>query len=182
MLGASTAAAVVFANYQAAIDVFEGGHGIRTVGLNTSTAGIFATYPMPHLSTAGMFFSELLCSAILLFGIFALLDSGAVQAQLVPLGLGFLMLAIGTCFGWETGFAMNMARDLGPRLVTYGLGYGSEVWSAGPWYFWVSSFRTMQPTTNTDMLLARFQSLLQSWAACLADFSMTFFSLMARAP
>src|SRR3954453_17169645 len=45
VLGAMVASAVVYANYKSAIDVFEGGPDIRTVGSNTSTAGIFCTYP-----------------------------------------------------------------------------------------------------------------------------------------
>jgi hypothetical protein len=44
-----TRAQVVYANYKSAIDVFEGGAGIRTVpGFSTNaTAGIFCTYPQP---------------------------------------------------------------------------------------------------------------------------------------
>lgn len=38
ILGAMTASAVVYANYKSAIDVFEGGASIRTVGGETSTA------------------------------------------------------------------------------------------------------------------------------------------------
>ncbi|KAK3938562.1 aquaporin-like protein [Diplogelasinospora grovesii] len=134
ILGAMAAALVVYGNYKSAIDQYEG-YGIRTVGLNTSTAGIFATYPQPFMTRTGMFFSEFIGSSILMFLIFAVVDNAA--QYLVPLCLFFVLFAVGACFGWETGFAVNLARDFGPRLVTYALGYGNGVWNAGPYYFWV---------------------------------------------
>lgn len=70
--------------------------------------------------------------------IFAINDSNNLAAgPLAPLILLFLIFGIGACFGWETGYAMNTARDLGPRLASYILGYGPEVWTAGGYYFWI---------------------------------------------
>jgi aquaglyceroporin related protein, other eukaryote len=142
VLGAMVASAVVYANYKSAIDVFEGGPDIRTVGSNTSTAGIFCTYPAAFMTKTGQFFSEFIASTILMFCIYALKDDGNLGAgNLTPLGLFFVIFGIGACFGWETGYAINLARDFGPRLVSYMIGYGQEVWSAGGYYFWVSQAR-----------------------------------------
>jgi aquaglyceroporin related protein len=139
ILGAMAGAAIVYGNYKSAIDMFEGGAGIRTVSGDTATAGIFCTYPAPFMTRTGMFFSEVIASAILMMCIYAMADDNNIGAgKLMPLGLFFLIFGIGACFGWETGYAINLARDFGPRLVSYMLGYGHEVWSAGGYYFWVS--------------------------------------------
>ncbi|KAJ5495708.1 Aquaporin-3 [Penicillium diatomitis] len=140
ILGAMCGAAIVYGNYKSAIDLFEGGASIRTVPgySSTATAGIFCTYPAAFMTRTGQFFSEFLASAILIFVIFALKDDGNLGAgQLTPLALFFVIFGIGACFGWETGYAINLARDFGPRLTSYMLGYGSEVWTAGNHYFWV---------------------------------------------
>ncbi|RDW77789.1 aquaporin-like protein [Coleophoma cylindrospora] len=144
VLGAFCASGVVYANYISAIDKMEG-HGIRTVPPSpNATAGIFCTYPQPFLTKASQFFSEFIASSILMFVIFALKDDsnpGAMgksgAGELFPLALLFLIFGLGACFGWETGYAINLARDFGPRLMSYAVGYGSEVWSAGGYYFWV---------------------------------------------
>ncbi|KAL2396230.1 Aquaglyceroporin-9 [Exophiala dermatitidis] len=139
-LGAMCASGVVYANYKSAIDVYEGGPNIRTVPgySDTATAGIFCTYPAPFMTKTGQFFSEFIASTILMFLIYALKDDGNLGAgNLTPLALFFVIFGIGACFGWETGYAINLARDFGPRLMSYMLGYGHHVWSAGNYYFWV---------------------------------------------
>lgn len=139
LAGAMMGAAVVYGNYRSAIDMFEGGAGMRTVVGPNATAGVFCTYPAPFMTRTGMFFSEFVASSILQFVIFALADPDNIGAgPLMPLCLFFLIFGIGACFGWETGYAINLARDFGPRLVSYMIGYGHEVWSAGGYYFWVS--------------------------------------------
>jgi len=145
-LGGFAASGVVYANYISAIDNYEG-HGVRTVPpAKKSTAQVFCTYPQPYLTKASQFFSEFIASSILMLVIFALKDdsnNGASRGggNWFPLALFFLIFGIGACFGWETGYAINLARDFGPRLMSYILGYGHQVWSAGGYYFWVSRWK-----------------------------------------
>lgn len=139
-LGCFCGAAIIYGNYKSAIDVYEGGTDIRTVPgySDTATAGVFNTYPQPFLTKTGQVFSEIVASAVLILVIFALKDDGNLGAgNLTPLMLFFLIFGIGATLGWETGYAINLARDFGPRLFTYCVGYGPEVWRAGDYYFWV---------------------------------------------
>lgn len=145
-LGGFAGAGVVYANYINEINVFEG-HDIRTVPPSkTATAAIFCTYPQAPLTKASQFFSEFIASTILMFVIFALKDDSnkgqfSAAGNWFPLGLFFLIFGLGACFGWETGYAINLARDFGPRLMSYAVGYGNEVWSAGGYYFWIPMVR-----------------------------------------
>lgn len=59
------------------------------------------------------------------------------STALFPLALFFLIFGLGAAFGEQTGYAINLARDTAPRLMTYIVGYGPQVWSAGDYYFWV---------------------------------------------
>ncbi|ORY08545.1 aquaporin-like protein [Clohesyomyces aquaticus] len=135
LVGGFVGSGVVYANYINAINNVEG-HGLRTVPPSPkATAGIFCTYPQPFMTKAGQFFSEFIASALLI-------NNGVPRSdKWFPLCLFFLIFGLGACFGWETGYAINLARDFGPRLMSYAVGYGPEVWSAGGYYFWVSSTR-----------------------------------------
>lgn len=142
VLGAFCAAAVVYGNYKLAIDAFEG-VGVRTVpgASPNATAGIFTTFPAAVVagSKSAQFFSEVIPTSILVFVVFALTDETNLAAgNVTPFGLGLTFIGITACFGWETAFALNLARDLGPRLLTFVVGYGPEVWTAFDFYFWVS--------------------------------------------
>lgn len=137
--GCFLGAAIIYGNYRSAIDQYEG-YGIRTVPgySDTATAGVFNTYPQPFLTKTGQVFSEIIAATVLQFVIFAVKDERNLGAgNLIPLMLFFLIFGIGATLGWETGYAINLARDFGPRLFTYFVGYGSNVWRAGDYYFWV---------------------------------------------
>lgn len=129
-------ALIVYANYYSALNAYEG--GTRTVAGPRATAGVFSTYPVVFLSRTGQFFSEVVGSAALMVCIFAICDQYNHPANdKGPLVILFLVFGIGACLGWQTGYAINMARDFGTRLLSYAVGYGNEVWTAGHYYFWV---------------------------------------------
>jgi glycerol uptake facilitator-like aquaporin len=73
-----------------------------------------------------------------MLGIFAIGDRrNAGPATLGPVLVGALVVAIGMTFGFNAGYAINPARDLGPRFFTYLAGWGSEVFRAGGGWWWV---------------------------------------------
>lgn len=70
------------------------------------------------MTRTGQFFSEFIASTILMFCIYSLQDNGNLGAgNLTPLGLFFVIFGIGACFGWETGYAINLARDFGKSFL-----------------------------------------------------------------
>jgi glycerol uptake facilitator len=63
--------------------------------------------------------TEIIGTFVLVFGILAILVANGKTAgtQLGPLIVGLLVLAIGLSLGGPTGYAINPARDLGPRIM-----------------------------------------------------------------
>ncbi len=135
--GAFAASAVVFFVYREAFDHFDG--GTRIVAGAKATAGIFATYPQPFLSTFGGVVDQIVGTALLMLVILAIGDArnNAPTSNLAPFVVGLLVVAIGMCFGFNAGYAINPARDFGPRLFTFFAGWGAEVFRAGNYWFWV---------------------------------------------
>lgn len=85
----------------------------------------------PYMTNVSCFWDEFLGTFVLLMAVCAVTDrnNGPPPAGLVPLCLFFTILAIGAGIGLETGWAINPARDLGPRILTAMVGYGKEVFN-----------------------------------------------------
>lgn len=139
VLGAMTGALIVYANNFSHIEAFQGGQGTRTVKGPNSSAGFFFTLPAPGLSSTQAFMSEALATAVLLFMVFALADPANLSPPkgTQPFAMFIVLLGIGSSLGYNTGYAINGARDTGPRIALWLLGYGREVWTHdGGYWFW----------------------------------------------
>jgi MIP family channel proteins len=135
--GAFTASAIVYVTYADALRHFDG--GIRQVSGALGTAGIWATYPQPWLSTTGGLIDQIVGTALLILVVFALSDSRNLQPQsnVGPIVVGLLVVVIGMAYGLNAGYAINPARDFGPRLFTAVAGWGGDVFNAGGGWWWV---------------------------------------------
>ncbi len=139
-VGAFAAAAVTYLVYIEALAAYD--MGVRgTPGMSLSpTAGIWATYPAAHLSTQfGGMIDQIVGTALLLACIYAITDAKniGVPAYLAPICVGLLVVLIGMTFGFNSGYAINPARDFGPRLFTAIAGWGKAVFTAGDHWWWV---------------------------------------------
>ncbi|MUP48900.1 aquaporin [Veillonellaceae bacterium M2-8] len=102
--------------------------------------GIFCTAPaIRHYSLN--FLCEVIASFFLMFVIWMIFSAkvGSIPAGMGPYIVGILIWALGMSLGGPTGYAMNPARDLGPRLAHFILpiaGKGKSDWA----YAWVPVF------------------------------------------
>ncbi len=124
--GAFCASALVFWNYRPAFQAFDPGL--------EKTAGVFTTFPaFPEQLSAGLL-DQVLGTALLMFMILAI---GEHATELGPILVGLLVIAIGMAFGGMHGYAINPARDFGPRLFTMVAGFQNNGLSNGAPVFWV---------------------------------------------
>ncbi|KAG8343638.1 putative Major intrinsic protein [Trypanosoma vivax] len=134
VFGAFTGAACAYSIFADLLKEMNGGNFER---FELHVAGIFSTYPRPGNGLFSCFLGEMLCTAILLFCVCGIFDNKNWAAKgHEPLAVGALVFAIGINIGYATGYAINPARDFGPRLFS-SLLLGKEVFTYGNCYFWV---------------------------------------------
>ena len=129
-LGAFVGAALVYAVYHDAISAFDAASKPpKTNGHTLASFSIFGTFPAEyfHGGIWGPLVDQIVGTALLVMLVVALIDmrNQAVQSNLGPLLVGFVVAAIGMSYGANAGYAINPARDFGPRLFTYAEGWGS---------------------------------------------------------
>ena len=131
VVGAFAGAAIVYLNYHGAIDSYNTAHHIadRASADGATTFSIFGTTPAPYFHNwFGPFLDEVIGTALLICVLFALTDerNQPPKANLAPFIVGLVVVAIGISFGANSGYAINPARDLGPRLLAGIAGWGSN--------------------------------------------------------
>lgn len=125
LAGAFTGAIVIWLQYWP--------HWKKTDDASTKLA-VFCTSPAIRSPLANLV-SEIIATSVLVLAIL-FIGANKFAEGLNPLVVGLLIIAIGLSLGGTTGFAINPARDLGPRLAHFLLpipGKGSSDWS----YSWI---------------------------------------------
>jgi glycerol uptake facilitator len=142
LVGAFAAAALVYAVYWPAIDAFNATNHLAARSQSLSTFAIFATFPAEYFggSIWGPLLDQIVGTAILLALVAALIDkrNQGPQSNLAGFLIGLVVVAIGLTFGTNAGYAINPARDLGPRLWTFLTGWGQIAFPGS--YQWFSSY------------------------------------------
>jgi len=128
--GAFVAAALVFWNYHPAF--------LKADPNLDHTANVFTTFPAFPLQPSAGLLDQIIGTALLLLLIFAIVDErNQPPGHMTPLIVGLVVVAIGMSFGGMHGYAINPARDFGPRLLTVVAGFKNNGLTDGSFVFWV---------------------------------------------
>jgi glycerol uptake facilitator protein len=129
LAGAFAAAAIVYWNYHPAFQAFD--------PHLEKTAGVFTTFPaFPNVPLAGLL-DQIIGTALLMGLILAVVDDRKAIpiSNLAPLMIGGIVVAIGMAWGGMHGYAINPARDFGPRLFTVVAGFKNNGLTDGTYRF-----------------------------------------------
>jgi glycerol uptake facilitator protein len=155
VLGCFVGAALVFLVYNNAINHFDQvGHCgtvlkgctpiVKGTQASVGTYSTFATFPAPYFHTiVGPLIDQIVGTFFLALFVWAITDefNSPVGSNMAPFMVGMVVMAIGISFGANAGYAINPARDFGPRMFALIAGWG-KVAFPGDYgnikdYFWV---------------------------------------------
>lgn len=140
--GGFLGAALSYLIYAPTIRLYEETNNIvRGTAASLDVSRMFCTFRNNMvLANEQAFLIEVVLTAALVFGILIMVDT---ENKCLPLGnlwpvlVGIYIAVIGLAAGSLTGFAMNPARDFGPRLFAAAAGWGSVVLPGVDNYFWI---------------------------------------------
>jgi len=137
-LGAFAGAALVLQLFSPVINQFNLTRNLtRAAG---GAAGVFFTHPASGITPFHAFGDEIVLTAFLIFGIFAITEQYnemAPGANFGALMIGFLVALIGASMGYLEAWAINPARDFGPRLFCFLTGWGPSALPSPQSYWWI---------------------------------------------
>lgn len=138
VIGAFLGAGLVYLLFSPVIDHFNATNNlVRSSG---GAAGVFFTHPGLAISAGHAFCDEIVLTAFLIFGIFAITEHFneiAPGPNMGALIIGLLVALIGASMGYLEAWAINPARDFGPRLFCYFTGWGGAALPSPENYWWV---------------------------------------------
>src|SRR5919198_1199062 len=139
VVGAFLAALVIRWNYYEAFNKFDPAKGFKS-------QVVFNTFPnnanpqMPNVSQLGALRDQIIGTAVLVMLVLAITDARntAPGSNMAPFIIGLVVVGIGMTLGADAGYAINPARDLGPRLVAWVCGWNNPFNDQrGDFYAWV---------------------------------------------
>jgi glycerol uptake facilitator protein len=139
IVGAFIGAALVYLLYAPVIDHFNAVHHLSRAG-DGGAAGVFFTHPGQYVTAMHCFVDQIVLTAFLLLGIFAVTDQYNTVAPMANSGaliIGLLVAVIGSSMGYLEAWAISPARDLGPRLFCWLAGWGQSAFPSPEHYWWV---------------------------------------------
>jgi glycerol uptake facilitator protein len=137
-IGGFAGAVIVYALFVPVINHFNlTNHVTRAAG---GAAGVFFTHPSAGITPMHAFSDQIILTAFLIFGIFAITEQYNEMAPGANFGavvIGFLVAIIGASMGYLEAWAINPARDFGPRFFCFFAGWGHSALPSPQNYWWV---------------------------------------------
>ena len=159
LLGAFVAAGAIHVAFSGILEAFEAAEGLtRGAAGSQLSAMVYTTYaPNPaiigtsaealaQVSLTQWFLSEVIITAVLLFGIFFLVEAWNEGRPLANMSALIIGLLVGVLVAYEAPVSMaalNPARDLGPRVWTLLAGWGEIAFPGPRGGFWIPTVSTI---------------------------------------
>ena len=145
LVGCFVGAALVYLVYHAALSRFDAvNHIVKGTPKSVVTHSTFAKFRARYFHTVwGPLIDQIVGTFFLALFVFAVTDefNAPVRANLAPWIVGMIVMAVGVSFGANAGYAINPARDFGPRIFAWIAGWG-KIAMPGDYgnittYFWI---------------------------------------------
>ena len=145
VLGCFVGGALVFLVYNNAINHFDQvNHIVKGTLLSKGTYSTFATFPAPYFHNVwGPLIDQIVGTFFLVLFVWAITDefNQPPGGNMAPFIVGMVVMAVGISFGANAGYAINPARDFGPRIFAWIAGWGKMAMPGNYGnvndYFWI---------------------------------------------